>query len=373
MGFPTKIKEEALVRSGRCCCICKKFEGVFVNVHHIIPESDGGLNDLDNAIVLCLKCHGEVGHYNAKHPIGNKYSPEELKKHRDRWWKTVEKGGKEMTDAGGKVIRFPSKKTTAFRMSQESLNESPQQAASLGNGNINCSITQNITIKKGRKGGASFEQLPPGVLGSNPDKLVALPKQISAKTFISEPLNIEPIERGLEKLYGHLAAILQSEFPSDKKLKMIWSIWILGKYGILTKDYYRVNAKLTEIMLRNLREESSSQQESERMEYNFEDTEEDNHHDRIAMDALLFDEYCAKSRNDSWKLMQRLKALGIQIGCGFERVEIRAEAVCLRFSSEASNVYTAQALKTYVDALTRDYGNEAYDYFKRVDMALFAS
>ena len=33
MGFPKKIKEEALVKSGRCCCICNKFVGVLVNCH----------------------------------------------------------------------------------------------------------------------------------------------------------------------------------------------------------------------------------------------------------------------------------------------------------------------------------------------------
>jgi len=86
MAFPSTIKEEALVRSRRCCCVCHEFAGVFVNVHHIIPESQNGPCDLDNAIVLCLRCHGEAGHYNPEHPIGNKYSPEELRRHRDDWW-----------------------------------------------------------------------------------------------------------------------------------------------------------------------------------------------------------------------------------------------------------------------------------------------
>lgn len=41
---------------------------------------------MENAIVLCLRCHGEAGHYNPRHSIGNKYSPEELRRHRDEWW-----------------------------------------------------------------------------------------------------------------------------------------------------------------------------------------------------------------------------------------------------------------------------------------------
>jgi hypothetical protein len=59
-------------------------------VHHIVPEAKGGPDELGNAIVLCLGCHGEVGHYNAQHPIGNKYSVEELRRHRNEWWKWCE-------------------------------------------------------------------------------------------------------------------------------------------------------------------------------------------------------------------------------------------------------------------------------------------
>jgi len=90
MPFSDSIKEEALVKSRRCCCLCNDFAGVYVNVHHIVPEGEGGPNTLENAIVLCLKCHGEVGHYNNAHPIGNKYSKDELKKQRDIWWKWCE-------------------------------------------------------------------------------------------------------------------------------------------------------------------------------------------------------------------------------------------------------------------------------------------
>lgn len=90
MSFTKEVKEIALVKSRRCCCVCKDFCGVYANVHHIIPVAEGGDNSIDNAIVLCLRCHGEAGHYNPKHPIGNKYSREELRKHRDNWWSYCE-------------------------------------------------------------------------------------------------------------------------------------------------------------------------------------------------------------------------------------------------------------------------------------------
>ena len=96
MPFPPEIKEFALVNSRRCCCVCHEFSGRNVNVHHIVQEADGGPNILDNAIVLCFKCHAEAGHYNNHHPLGTKYSPSELRKHRDSWWKYCESYNKNL-------------------------------------------------------------------------------------------------------------------------------------------------------------------------------------------------------------------------------------------------------------------------------------
>ena len=86
MPFPRDIRNLALVKSHRRCCVCHEFGGRSVNVHHIIQEADGGPNILENAICLCLRCHAEAGHFNARHPLGTKYSPTELKAHRDQWW-----------------------------------------------------------------------------------------------------------------------------------------------------------------------------------------------------------------------------------------------------------------------------------------------
>ncbi len=87
MPFSESIREEALVRAGRYCCICHKFAGRDAVVHHIEQESEGGENGIENAIVLCSRCHGEAGHYNPRHPLGTKYRPAELRRHRDDWWR----------------------------------------------------------------------------------------------------------------------------------------------------------------------------------------------------------------------------------------------------------------------------------------------
>ncbi|WP_308620302.1 HNH endonuclease [uncultured Desulfovibrio sp.] len=89
MSFSHDVMDEALVSCGRTCCICKKFCGVKIEGHHIVPESKGGDDSFDNCIPLCFDCHADVEHYNNEHPRGRKYSPKELRKHRDNWYEYV--------------------------------------------------------------------------------------------------------------------------------------------------------------------------------------------------------------------------------------------------------------------------------------------
>lgn len=57
-----------------------------IECHHIVQEADGGDNSFDNCIPLCLNCHGRVGSYNPRHPIGNQYSEKELKQRRNNFY-----------------------------------------------------------------------------------------------------------------------------------------------------------------------------------------------------------------------------------------------------------------------------------------------
>jgi len=89
MGFSKKIKENILVASARHCCICHRYKGIKIEVHHIIPKEQGGNDSFENAIALCYDCHSDVGHYNVKHPRGAKLSIDELKKHKTAWLEIV--------------------------------------------------------------------------------------------------------------------------------------------------------------------------------------------------------------------------------------------------------------------------------------------
>lgn len=89
MAFPNEVKIKALVACGRRCCICHKFCGNKMEIHHIRHHAEGGNDTFENAIPLCFDCHAEVGQYDPKHPKGTKFSDKELIDHRDNWYQKV--------------------------------------------------------------------------------------------------------------------------------------------------------------------------------------------------------------------------------------------------------------------------------------------
>ena len=89
MGFPQNVRTAALVASARHCAVCHRYKGVRVEVHHIIPASEGGADTLENAIPLRFDCHADAGHYNPSHPKGTRFSTQELRSHRDAWYEHV--------------------------------------------------------------------------------------------------------------------------------------------------------------------------------------------------------------------------------------------------------------------------------------------
>lgn len=89
MGFSSSMKEKMMVDAARHCCVCHRYKGVKIEVHHIVQEADGGTNTPDNAIPLCFDCHADAGHYNPHHPRGTKFSPQELKLAKKAWLEIV--------------------------------------------------------------------------------------------------------------------------------------------------------------------------------------------------------------------------------------------------------------------------------------------
>jgi hypothetical protein len=79
MAFPEKIKLEAKQRANFCCVICHQ---PFVDVHHIVPQSDGGPDTIENAAPLCGSCHDLFG--------GNPDKRKQIREMRDFWWEVCE-------------------------------------------------------------------------------------------------------------------------------------------------------------------------------------------------------------------------------------------------------------------------------------------
>ena len=87
MGFPANVSDKALAACGRCCCICHKFCGTKMELHHIKQKAYGGEDTFENCIPLCFDCHADMGRGDSKHAKGKRYSEAELIAHRDAWYR----------------------------------------------------------------------------------------------------------------------------------------------------------------------------------------------------------------------------------------------------------------------------------------------
>lgn len=74
---------------------------------HIIPKSQGGTDDIDNAIPLCFECHAEVHLYNYDHPRGRTFRPIELKKYRQQWLEICKNHPSELVSERGRSHAGP--------------------------------------------------------------------------------------------------------------------------------------------------------------------------------------------------------------------------------------------------------------------------
>jgi hypothetical protein len=103
MAFNRDEVAKLLVRCHRRCCICHRFCGFKIETDHITQKADGGSDDIDNAIPLCFECHAETHLYNPRHPRGRKYTPEELRAHRDQWIKLCETSAQSLASVPARI------------------------------------------------------------------------------------------------------------------------------------------------------------------------------------------------------------------------------------------------------------------------------
>ena len=90
MGFNRDEVAALLVKCHRRCCICHRFCGTKIETDHIVPAAETHDDSIENAIPVCFDCHAEIHAYNPKHPRGRKFTPEELRMHKEQWLRICE-------------------------------------------------------------------------------------------------------------------------------------------------------------------------------------------------------------------------------------------------------------------------------------------
>ena len=89
MPIPHNHADKLLADCGRRCCICRRFKPLHLQVHHIQPREDGGSDEPDNLIALCVTCHSSV---HTKASMARNFTAVELRQHRDNTVTAVREG-----------------------------------------------------------------------------------------------------------------------------------------------------------------------------------------------------------------------------------------------------------------------------------------
>jgi predicted restriction endonuclease len=71
-GFTERVREEIRQRDNYTCQICGRVTDL--QVHHIIPRSNGGKHTLDNLITLCFPCHRHIDSGNERNALRKCFS-----------------------------------------------------------------------------------------------------------------------------------------------------------------------------------------------------------------------------------------------------------------------------------------------------------
>ena len=82
MRFSEGTKKRVRKRAWFACCVCRRIS-MSLEVHHIIPNKDGGPNTEGNAAPLCASCHRAFG--------GNLDHRARIREMRDQWYEVCAK------------------------------------------------------------------------------------------------------------------------------------------------------------------------------------------------------------------------------------------------------------------------------------------
>jgi hypothetical protein len=69
MPFKQEEVDDLLVSCHRRWCICHRFCGVKIETDHMLPQSENGIDSIENATLVCFECHA----LSNKHPVKKNY------------------------------------------------------------------------------------------------------------------------------------------------------------------------------------------------------------------------------------------------------------------------------------------------------------
>lgn len=101
MPFSEPLKKKIRKRADFRCCIC---QSIGVEIHHIVPQADGGEDTEDNAAPLCPNCHDKFG--------ANREKQKTIREMRDHWYEKCAETTTVMskiTEFGENLKNLPSK------------------------------------------------------------------------------------------------------------------------------------------------------------------------------------------------------------------------------------------------------------------------
>jgi len=78
MPFTEAVKLQVKKLADFRCCRCRE---IGIDIHHIIPQAEGGSDDIDNAAPLCQNCHDRYG--------ANPEKRKEIRQMRDVWYELL--------------------------------------------------------------------------------------------------------------------------------------------------------------------------------------------------------------------------------------------------------------------------------------------
>jgi hypothetical protein len=78
-----KLRSQILLRDGFRCQECGYYK--HLEVHHIVPRSKGGTDDLKNLITLCQRCHGKKHGFKNRENRRAKHARRNHRKKENHW------------------------------------------------------------------------------------------------------------------------------------------------------------------------------------------------------------------------------------------------------------------------------------------------